>query len=318
MRWTCLAILAVTLGFPAVLAAQKTEGKAPTRPPRLDPPPVSTDKTVRYDYDIVYVRLLRRQKTKVWAQAGVPLQMNAGADLMLLHPDGREEVLVPGGRGSVTDPVVSFDGEWVYYSLFHDLTNYNHGFAPSAADIYKVHVPTRKVVRITDGGFSPNTGAAYWAEDYQKPQPGKTAMPYPVCNMGPCPLPGGRVMFTSNRHGFISPRPTNNGFNVNLQLFVMDDDGSNVEPVGHLNIGAALHPSSCATAGSCSAPWKTRGSGTRCRGACGAFTPTAPTGTRSSARLSARPFTFTRSSRTATSSWGRTTGAWGPRGFAPT
>src|ERR671930_636229 len=139
MKWTCLAILAVTLGFPAVLAAQKTEGKAPPRPPRLDPPPVSTDKTVRYDYDIVYVRLPRRQKTKVWAQAGVPLQMNAGADLMLLHPDGREEVLVPGGKGSVTDPAVSFDGEWVYYSLFHDLKHYNHSFAPLAADISKIH-----------------------------------------------------------------------------------------------------------------------------------------------------------------------------------
>src|SRR5262249_16191494 len=38
------------------------------------------------------------------------------------------------------------------------------------------------------------------------------------------------------------PRTTNNGYNINLQLFVMDDDGSNVEMIGHLNIGAALHP----------------------------------------------------------------------------
>jgi hypothetical protein len=208
----------------------------------LNPPSVATDAAVKIDYAIVYVRLLRQQKQKVWAQAGVPLQMNPGADLMLLHPDGKEEVLVAGGKGSVTDPVVSFDGEWVYYSLFHDLTRFNDGFAPSAADIYKIHVPTRKVVRITNGGFSPNTGAARWSEDYQTPQPGRTTRPYSVCNMGPCPLPGGKIMFTSNRHGFISPRPTNNGFNVNMQLFVMDDDGSNVEPIGHLNIGCALHP----------------------------------------------------------------------------
>ncbi len=220
----------------------KSEAKRANASLNLNPPAVATDPSVKLDYPIVYVRLLRQQKTKVWAQAGVPLQMNPGADLMLLHPDGREEVLVSGGKGSVTDPMVSFDGEWVYYSLFQDLTHFNHGFAPSAADIYKIHVPTRKIVRITSGGFSPNTGAAHWSEDFQKAQPGKTTMPYPVCNMGPCPLPGGKIMFTSNRHGFISPRPTNNGFNVNLQLFVMDDDGSNVEPIGHLNIGAALHP----------------------------------------------------------------------------
>jgi hypothetical protein len=49
-------------------------------------------------------------------------------------------------------------------------------------------------------------------------------------------------MFTSNRNGFISPRSTNNGHNNTLQLFVMDDDGSNVTLIGHLNIGSALHP----------------------------------------------------------------------------
>src|SRR5262245_29799391 len=220
------------------------------RPLRLNPPPVATDKTVKYDYDIVYVRLPRKGfrtpsgkfETPIWAQAGVPLQMSPGADLMLLHPDGREEVLVPSGKGSVTDPFVSFDGEWVYYSHFHDLTNYRHGMVPSAADIYRIHVPTRKIERLTHGGFSPNTGAAQWADDYQKPQPGKPTQPHPVCNMGPCPLPGGKVIFTSNRNGFISPRSTNNGHNNTLQLFVMDDDGANVEMIGHLNIGSALHP----------------------------------------------------------------------------
>ena len=29
---------------------------------------------------------------------------------------------------------------------------------------------------------------------------------------------------------------------IALQLFVMDDDGSNVEKIGHLNLGSALHP----------------------------------------------------------------------------
>jgi hypothetical protein len=52
--------------------------------------------------------------------------MDAGADLMLLWPNGKEEVLVEGGKGSVADPMVSFDGERVYYAKFHNL---EEGFA---------------------------------------------------------------------------------------------------------------------------------------------------------------------------------------------
>ena len=57
--------------------------------------------------------------------------------------------------------------------------------------------------------------------------------------MGPCPLPGGKLVFTSNRDGFRPPK----GYPViALQLFVMDDDGTNIEKIGHLNIAGALHP----------------------------------------------------------------------------
>ncbi|MEK6237925.1 MAG: hypothetical protein N2C14_24705, partial [Planctomycetales bacterium] len=50
--------------------------------------------------------------------------------------------------------------------------------------------------------------------------------------------PDGRIVFTSNRDAFRPPK--HNG--PTLQLFVMDDDGGNVECIGHLNIGMALHP----------------------------------------------------------------------------
>jgi len=112
----------------------------------------------------------------------------------------------------------------------------------AAADIYKIHVKTRKVVRLTHQEFTPNTGAAQWAKSDRTRQPGKTTQPYPICNLGPCPLPGGKVMFTSNRNGFEMPRGNNMGFNIPFQLFVMDGDGSNVEMIGHFNIASALHP----------------------------------------------------------------------------
>ena len=78
---------------------------------------------MKLDYDIVYVRAPRKGDAvgTNWPEISNPVFMDAGADLMLLHPDGREEVLVEGGEGSVTDPIVSFDGEWVYYSQFHDM-----------------------------------------------------------------------------------------------------------------------------------------------------------------------------------------------------
>jgi hypothetical protein len=222
-----------------LLLTDSLAGKPNRKGPfNIDVPKVSTDATIQYDYDLVYIRTPRKGNaphSSRWPDASLPLNVDAGGDLMLLHPDGSEELLVAGGKGSVTDPSVSFDGEWVYYSRFEDLTD-RTGHGGSAADVYKIHVKTRKVVRLTHQEFTPNTGAAEWAKA------GQTTRPYAVCNLGPCPLPGGRVMFTSNRNGFEMPRGNNMGFDIPFQLFVMDDDGGNVEMIGHLNIASALHP----------------------------------------------------------------------------
>jgi hypothetical protein len=205
------------------------------------PKPVASDSGVKLDYDIVYVRAPRKGDNvgTNWPEISNPVFMDAGADLMLLHPDGTEEVLVKGGAGSVTDPIISFDGEWVYYSLFHDLKGASVTQGPAAgADIFKLHLKTRKTVRLTTQQFTPNTGAANWSSDFRKAEPGKDRFEYGVFNTGPCPLPGGKVMFTSNRNGYKPPKRLPHM----MQLFVMDDDGANVECVGHLNLGGALHP----------------------------------------------------------------------------
>src|SRR5262249_11457718 len=148
--------------------------------------------------------------------------MRASTDLMLLHPGGKEEVLVAGGKGAIADPYVSFDAQWVYYTYYHDTTD------QGGADVYKVHVKTRKTVRLTQQEWTPNTGvapAAAWPGDRSTGRRG-------VYNMPPCPLPGGRVAFVSNRDGFHPPRVSGHS----LQLFVMDDDGSNAEKIGHMNV----------------------------------------------------------------------------------
>jgi len=213
----------------AVAGSAAPEKKAP--PLNMDPPPIASDKSVKYDFDIAYVRAPRKDPTgrSRWAEVGDPRTMEPGAELMLLHPDGSEEVLVPvKPHESIADPYVSFDGNWVYYAKMHD------ALGRKGADIFKVNVKTKKTVQLTRQGFTPNTGAADWS---------KTPLPsWGVYNLGPCPLPGGKVVFVSDRNAF---KATNPGYAPNalaLQLFTMDEDGGNVECIGHLNLGMALHP----------------------------------------------------------------------------
>jgi hypothetical protein len=234
-----LASLVLAAGCPALLfvsgGAAQEKGAQPVgeRKPTVVPH-ISTDTSVKYDYDIVYVRAPRHGEDKrgKWADFSDPTRMEQDADLMLLHPDGKEELLVSGKDGSVMDPYVSFDAEWVYYAKFIDR-------AHTGADIYKLHLKSRRIVKLTDQTFTPNLGAAPWSRDFRTAEPGKTALRYGVYNLGPCPLPGGRLAFTSNRNAYVPPR----GYpKITLQLFTMDDDGANVEQIGYLNIACALHP----------------------------------------------------------------------------
>ena len=240
--WWIASALLVFASFAKGGAADEKEQLYPA-PLNLKIPPISTDKSIQYDYDIVYVRAPRHGDVarSHWADISNPWVMDAGADLVLLHPDGSEEVLVRGGKGSVADPVVSFDGRSVYYSLIHDLskdTPYELG--AGGADIYKIDLASRKITQLTNQTFTPNLGAAKaWTADFRTPgKAGQTYLSYGVYNMGPCPLPGGRLMFVSNRNAFRPPKHHGG----TMQLFTMDEDGANLEEIGYLNIGMALHP----------------------------------------------------------------------------
>lgn len=199
------------------------------------------------DYDIVYVKQVRYGDVvnTTWPEIFHPGRMDPGADLMLLHPDGSEEVLVDCDTCGVTDPFVSFDAQWVYYSLFHDLSpgslNTQRGDLPhQGADIFRIHLVSRQIEQLTFGKFTPNTGAGNWDESNPlNPSSEFNRLGYGVLNLGPMPLPNGKLAFTSNRNGFVPPQ----GFtNPTLQLYVMDVDGSNVEAIAPMTIGSALHP----------------------------------------------------------------------------
>src|SRR5207253_9854592 len=105
-------------------------------------------------YDIVYVRQPRfgANSNTIWPEVFHPARIDPGADLMLLHPDGTEEVLVEGGNGAVTDPFVSFDAEWVYYSYFPDVRddaiNGQRGLPYAGSDIFRIHLASRTIEQL--------------------------------------------------------------------------------------------------------------------------------------------------------------------------
>src|SRR4051812_16401981 len=153
------AIVALSFLFMSLLLLTGPLAGKPARkgPFNIEVPKVSTEPTIQYDYDIVYIRTPRKGNaphSSRWPDASLPLNVDAGGDLMLLHPDGSEERLVAGGKGSVTDPFVSFDGEWVFYSQFEELQGRkSHG--GGAAGSFKNPLKKREGGRPTPPGGAP-------------------------------------------------------------------------------------------------------------------------------------------------------------------
>lgn len=204
------------------------------------------------DYPIVAVRAPRRGDTTptLWQEVFHPINGEPGSHLVLIKPDGTEEVLVSAGeKGCILDPCPSLDGKFVYYAHVLDITSpgrnnnqvHDTPLASSGADIYRIELATKTITRLTHQEFTPNTSHFNWSKSPIKSEPAGTVYSgYGVYNTGPCPLPGGRIMFTSSRDHYAAPK---GGWSFpTMQLFVMDADGKNVECVGHLNIGGALHP----------------------------------------------------------------------------
>jgi Hydrazine synthase alpha subunit middle domain len=207
----------------------------------------SVAQSAAVNYDIVYVRAPRfgDQGFTRWPEVFNPVKLDPGADLMLLKPDGREEVLFAGGNGGVVDPTVSLDGRSVYFSYFPDLRplslNSQREDAPKlGADIYRIDLVTRVVTRLTEQIWTPPTGAVKWSNDHLSASSTDAYfLGYGIYNLGAMPLPNGQIIFTSSRDGYM---PNKTFSFPNMRLYRMDDQGRNIEALGHLNIGSALHP----------------------------------------------------------------------------
>jgi hypothetical protein len=200
------------------------------------------------DYPIIAVRAPRYgdEKATSWQEVVDPVKGEPGSDLVIIETDGTEHVLVDAGEnGMVLDPSPSLDGKWVYFAFVPNQRSTNSQIRNHAAltgsDICKVNVETGELVRLTHQEWTPALGVAKWAANPtgSGATSGQSALGYGIYNTGPCEVPGGRVVFTSSRNGYVPPK--GNSF-PNLQLFAMDTDGRNVEQVGYLNVSSALHP----------------------------------------------------------------------------
>jgi hypothetical protein len=222
-------------------------------------------------FDLVYVRAPRYgdNTNAQWLDTVRPTTPDPGADLRLLHPNCTEEVLFPLpaqqslvdrplGNGSVQDPNVSFDGQWIVFTYYHDMstaaTNEQrcqgaHCLSVYGADIYRLNVSTREVARLTRQEFTPNTGNG---ADFGGATPTCPA----GAAVGNCPKVGvfnvnpafvatsnlhqPKIVFVSSRNNFIA-RGADYDHRA-LQLFTMSWQGKNVEQIGYLNNFQAQHP----------------------------------------------------------------------------
>lgn len=243
-RWLSLCLVVLTLS-----ALSGTAGADTVRP---------------LPYDLLYVRAPYfgagpESPGSVWPDTVRPLTPDPGAQLAVLHPDGSREVLFPLERyrgqidtprakplsaGSVADLNVSFNGQWVLFTWYHDLTDVNpqRGEAPhlsrAGSDLYKLNLRTRRLIRLTRQELTPNTGNG---ARFNPAAPQSNHPRIGVFNTGGTWAPGNRIVFTSNRNNLLPPKALSSGQRV-LQLFAMDADGANPEAIGHLNLAMALHP----------------------------------------------------------------------------
>ena len=114
--------------------------------------------------------------------------------------------------------------------------------AAAAADIYKIHVKTRKIVRLTHQEFTPEHRRGPVGEGLSHARARQDHTALPRLQPGALPAAGRQGDVHQQPQRLRMPRGNNMGFNIPLQLFVMDDDGSNVEMIGHLNIGQRPAP----------------------------------------------------------------------------
>jgi len=161
-------------------------------------------------YDIVYIRYPQGSEKYPFVKISRgehPYEIAKGADLMLLHPDGNEKILVDCDDScSITDPTISFDGKTVYFVRVNSALNKRFSFPKKFySRIYKMALTGEqafKPIQLTfNDGYDSKKYAGY--KDYKDDLSYYTG----IIDLAPIPLSDGRILFTSNRAALIPFHP---------------------------------------------------------------------------------------------------------------
>lgn len=184
------------------------------------------------DYDIIYVRYPLGDQSDpnnptflAMPQGEKAYAIDAGADLVLLKPDGTEEILVDCGTTcSVYDPFISYDATTVYYTLIDQFDEFPQSAnALTRGLLYKIHLdeqPYTPIQLTFDESFESDkyagnsSGGDFLADAHRN-----------MRDMAPVPLEDGRILFTSNRSAFVGYNSLADeiGRGSVQELWVMDD-----------------------------------------------------------------------------------------------
>ena len=188
------------------------------------------------DYPIVAIRS-ERPDDETWvrfAEVMNPIH-HPVSDLVVIQPDGTEEVLVSGnGTDAILDPK-TLDGVNVFFARIYDVEDTVQGHMPISkrgSDIFSIDIATGEITQWTDQTDEPLASFGFVTPNNHEPY--NTG----VFNLGPQPLPDGRLVYTSNRRRI---DPTKGFTKPCLQLHVRHPDGR-VECIAPMSQGSALHP----------------------------------------------------------------------------
>jgi len=106
------------------------------------------------------------------------------------------------------------------------------------ADVYKIHVKTKKNLKNNRSDLHANLGAAPWSKDFRTPEKDKTSLDTASTISGRVRR---RAAKWSSRPIAMLMCPAWLSRSSTMQLFTMDDDGANAEP----NQAISTSPARC-------------------------------------------------------------------------
>ncbi len=184
-----------------------------------------------------YAIIATKSPTPIHIEVISPYKVAPGADLVVIQPDGTEAILYDADEDqAVVDPRVSFDAKTVFFSLSKGWkTKHPQGWPRQGFDLYSL-----PLYKDANGFVTTDIAKLFRITNQERDLRREIPTGIPVINLGPYPVPGGRLMYTSTA----TNQQPNKGFAKGpvQMLYVIDQDGKNREQINFANTANSWHP----------------------------------------------------------------------------